>query len=694
MRVLDTCTGDFVDVDLRGCQTKYAILSHTWERGGEQTYQDLLKLQKRYQNRAYRGWRIAYLTVTGLPSKVKHRLHQNNLSPLATPLRPLSPIWGDSQLSPKIREACRVARENGYRYLWIDSCCIDKTSSAELSESINSMYQWYARSSVCYAFLPDVSSEEDHRRGDSHFRHSRWFTRGWTLQELIAPVDVQFLSRQWTFIGSKHSLAELVVEITNIQYNALLHIELLDEFSVAQRLSWAADRKTTRVEDEAYSLLGIFDINMPTVYGEGEQAFQRLQEEIMRRTPDQSLFAWTDARLPDPWSRMPIQNPNSTDTYGQNAKVTLIQRSGRPFLAPSPASFKYSTDIKSLSHDEVARRLQLDPDNLPTTDYDFTPHGIRTRLPVISITDYLPSARISHGMADILRPSWYFVILGCEHRNFPGHLLGRFCCIQSSGSSARIESADSQSINIGGGHCELLPLSPTTITRIHSSRLGIPVKTLHIPRRNRDQGTPAVDIACRKQHRTIKLILLEKTRRALSVQGYTTTLCGPDDASPRTHTIVLSHSTHAITIDYHHTLFDLDGPAGGTKADQQWIIDANVNVWGLASQDLQVDGIDTVPTGTQVSWQDVHDGWWEEEFSLEEVVLNLPGGDPVELTVRLGLTFATVDHYILCIELKTADGSSSAHGDVVRADVSGQTPCQATGPNGDGNTSACYVRGY
>ena len=88
-----------------------------------------------------------------------------------------------------------------------------------------------------------------------------------------------------------------------------------------------------------------------------------------------------------------------------------------------------------------------------------------------------------------------------------------------------------------------------------------------------------------------------------------------------------------------------------------------------------MDGIDTVPTGTQVSWQDVHDGWWEEEFALEEVVLNLPGGDPVVLTVRLGLTFATVDDYILRIELKTADGSSSAHGDIVHADESGRRAC-------------------
>ncbi|EJF56680.1 hypothetical protein DICSQDRAFT_24946, partial [Dichomitus squalens LYAD-421 SS1] len=192
----------------------------------------------------------------------------------------------------KIREACRVAREAGYRYLWIDSCCIDKTSSSEQTESINSMYLWYGRAGLCYAYLADVPSGKNPHEPYSAFRSSRWHKRGWTLQELIAPSGVTFLADDWTEIGGKHTLFELIEEITGIPYQALLHVKSLGEFSVAQRLSWAAQRQTTREEDRAYSLLGIFNIYMPTLYGEGSRAFRRLQEEIVRRIPDLSLFAW------------------------------------------------------------------------------------------------------------------------------------------------------------------------------------------------------------------------------------------------------------------------------------------------------------------------------------------------------------------------------------------------------------------
>ncbi|KAM5546144.1 hypothetical protein V8D89_000270 [Ganoderma adspersum] len=172
------------------------------------------------------------------------------------PLSEPNHIWDDPELSPKIREACKVAREDSHWYIWIDSCCIDKTSSSELSEAINSMYQWYSWADMCFTFLADVPDGADHEAKDSEFRQSRWFTRGWTLQELIAPLQVIFLSMTWTPIGSKHSFSYLVDDITNISDTAFLHI--------------AAMRETTRLEDWAYSLLGIFDINMPTLYGEGD----------------------------------------------------------------------------------------------------------------------------------------------------------------------------------------------------------------------------------------------------------------------------------------------------------------------------------------------------------------------------------------------------------------------------------------
>ena len=191
------------------------------------------------------------------------------------PSMPSRSIWDDPELSLKIRSACALARRNGYQYIWIDSCCIDKTSSSELSEAINSMYAWYAGAHVCYTYLADVprAPTEDYWMPHSDFRWSRWFRHGWTLQELIAPLNVVFLSQDWTVIGPRHALSDLVQQITGISEEALLHLKPLNEFSVAQRLSWAATRKTTRVEDQAYSLLRIFNINMPTLYGEGDRAF-------------------------------------------------------------------------------------------------------------------------------------------------------------------------------------------------------------------------------------------------------------------------------------------------------------------------------------------------------------------------------------------------------------------------------------
>jgi hypothetical protein len=222
----------------------------------------------------------------------------------------LSHTWDDEEVSfqelqsglaaekkgfKKIKECCRIAAEDGFEYAWVDTCCIDKTSSAELSEAINSMFRWYRNAEVCYAFLSDVPSDEDPQEEGSAFRYSRWFTRGWTLQELIAPAHLTFLGSDWEDIGSKLSLQALVSKITKIDPRALTEGSgYLDGWSVAQRMSWASSRVTTRVEDMAYCLMGLFDINMPMLYGEGDKAFIRLQEEIIRNAQDQSIFAWWD----------------------------------------------------------------------------------------------------------------------------------------------------------------------------------------------------------------------------------------------------------------------------------------------------------------------------------------------------------------------------------------------------------------
>ena len=194
----------------------------------------------------------------------------------------------------KVKMACSIAVADHFDYIWIDTCCIDKTSSAELSETLNSMYRWYEEAEECYAYLADVPRGiVNHPTGAANdkFRESKWFTRGWTLQELIAPLTVVFLNSKWQKIGSKSSLQSLISEITGIPGGFLLGDDI-EHASIAQRMSWASKRETTRVEDIAYCLMGIFGIHMPMLYGEGIRAFIRLQEEIMRFSDDHSLFAW------------------------------------------------------------------------------------------------------------------------------------------------------------------------------------------------------------------------------------------------------------------------------------------------------------------------------------------------------------------------------------------------------------------
>jgi hypothetical protein len=192
----------------------------------------------------------------------------------------------------KIKNSCEQALKDGYGYVWVDTCCINKESTAELAEAINSMYRWYQTSGICYVFLSDVQTNASN--GEivwQQVRSSIWFTRGWTLQELLAPQSVVFYNQNWEFLGTKQTLARLLTLRTGID-ERILNGEPLYRRSVAQRMSWASARTTTRVEDIAYCLLGIFEVNMPMLYGEGERAFLRLQEEIIKRSDDHSIFAW------------------------------------------------------------------------------------------------------------------------------------------------------------------------------------------------------------------------------------------------------------------------------------------------------------------------------------------------------------------------------------------------------------------
>ncbi|CAN9414002.1 unnamed protein product [Alternaria alternata] len=181
----------------------------------------------------------------------------------------------------KLQFCAKQAAEDDLDFFWIDTCCIDKSSSAELQEAIGSMFRWYTNSAICYVYLTDVSDDPSDDPG-VQFQESNWFTRGWTLQELLAPEDVEFYSKQGGLIGTKSEMVDWIAAITGIASEALQGTPL-SHFGIDQRMKWAEGRKTTRQEDLAYSLLGIFDIQMSLFYGEGrERAFERLKKKIRK----------------------------------------------------------------------------------------------------------------------------------------------------------------------------------------------------------------------------------------------------------------------------------------------------------------------------------------------------------------------------------------------------------------------------
>jgi tetratricopeptide (TPR) repeat protein len=185
----------------------------------------------------------------------------------------------------KLKFCAEQAAQDGLQYFWIDTCCIDRWDNNERSKAINSMFQWYRNAVRCYVFLSDVSLSAVTEMAvcsdwEASFRASDWFTRGWTLQELIAPVSVEFFSREGQRIGDKASLDQLLHEITDIPLAALRNCPL-DQFSTSERRRWVENRRTTEEEDIVYCLLGLLGVSMPATYGEGmESALRRLQAEV------------------------------------------------------------------------------------------------------------------------------------------------------------------------------------------------------------------------------------------------------------------------------------------------------------------------------------------------------------------------------------------------------------------------------
>ncbi|KAL7938450.1 heterokaryon incompatibility domain-containing protein [Trichoderma chlorosporum] len=282
MRLLNTKTysiTEFFDANI----PRYAILSHTWGQG-EVTYQDIAQSVEQARRNKPQGF-------------------------------------------AKVEGACALAFSEGFDYIWIDTCCIDKTSSAELSEAINSMYAWYQGSSMCYAYLVDVrcienpTFETGHMNFDeAEFGASRWFTRGWTLQELIAPSEVVFFSIDWRYLGRKSLHKDVISRITGIDTSILAGSDP-SLIAVARKMYWASRRTTTRVEDMAYCLMGLFSVSMPLIYGEGKKAFLRLQEEIIKTVDDQSIFAWQLPKMTAPGRELYgllAESPRAFENTGGN----------------------------------------------------------------------------------------------------------------------------------------------------------------------------------------------------------------------------------------------------------------------------------------------------------------------------------------------------------------------------------------
>lgn len=251
------------------------------------------------------------------------------------------------------------------------SCCIDKTSSAELSEAINSMFRWYQKAEICYVYLNDVERNASssptavQESVRDLLSRSEWFQRGWTLQELLGPANLDFYTKNWIKLGSKLELSDIISDITGIEKEFLTG-EDLERASASKKMSWAAGRKTSRPEDTAYCLLGIFGVYMPLIYGESKNAFIRLQHEIMKMVPhDHTLFAWGEIV---PESTMLLTDidelwHSKTRPWSQEAAEKRLYG----LLAESPDDFKHSSSFTV--HPDARRHYAIRGDLQPRQSY-------------------------------------------------------------------------------------------------------------------------------------------------------------------------------------------------------------------------------------------------------------------------------------------------------------------------------------
>ncbi|KAK7963351.1 HET domain-containing protein [Apiospora saccharicola] len=333
MRLLDARKIELVEF-IEESAPVYAILSHRWE-DDEVALQEIQELNRRQWSKAFSQ------TANAIRAK---------------------------QGYVKLKRFAELALQHGYNYVWVDTCCIDKTSSAELSEAINSMYRWYQNAAVCYAYLSDVKYGYQDAAGSAFHRlcsKSLWFSRGWTLQELVAPSSVMFYGADWKYLGSKDDEAGIraaLRDITGINIRVLDGSMRISDVSIAERMKWASKRRTSRPEDMAYSLLGLFDVNMPLLYGEGGvKAFIRLQEEILRSSNDHTIFAW---RLPS------AEAQESKEFHGLLASNPDCFHGVKAYRPLPPAMSQMSTTWTT-TNQGMHLSILLQPDVIGTSKDDY-----------------------------------------------------------------------------------------------------------------------------------------------------------------------------------------------------------------------------------------------------------------------------------------------------------------------------------
>lgn len=273
----------------------------------------------------------------------------------------------------KLLKFCQTASsDHDCRYVWSDTCCIDKESSVELDEAIRSMYRWYSIATVCVVHLAQSLTVDD-------FKSEPWFTRGWTLQELLAPQVIRFYGKDWKPIcpemhdqGDKavKEICSAVEIVTGIPHGDLWHF-LPSCDRIAEKMIWASQRKTTKIEDTAYSLLGLFNVSLPIAYGEADRAWYRLMAVIANECTDASFLAW--AGHPSPYSRALPSSPRSYSKLDPRIPINVFNR-----RHPSYEVTKLGVVIKMLVI--PARCNALDDDDGRDIGYTVIPYGLESFL--------------------------------------------------------------------------------------------------------------------------------------------------------------------------------------------------------------------------------------------------------------------------------------------------------------------------